>query len=224
LAAAGSPCPKSNLALETLCRAYWYPLYAYVRRRGHNPEDAQDLTQEFFRRLLASDWIARADPRKGRFRTFLLSGLQNFLSNEWQKAHRIKRGRGQSLISLDAVAAEQRYELEPADLASPDKLFDRRWAMTVLESVLVRLESEQLEAGVGKRFRALRPVVLGELTDEGYARLSLQFQVSESTVKSWAHRLRQRYRDLLREEVGQTVGNPKEVNEELRHLLRVLSL
>jgi RNA polymerase sigma-70 factor (ECF subfamily) len=210
-------------ALETLCQLYWYPLYAYLRRRGYSPEDAQDLTQEFFQRLLASDWIARADRSKGRFRTFLLSGLQNFLANEWQKANRLKRGGGRSPISLDAATAEQRYALEPAELASPDKLFDRRWAITVLESVLGRLESEQQDAEARNRFQALRSVLLGEPSDQGYAFLATRFQVSESTVKSWVHRLRRRYRELLRQEVAQTVAEPGEVQEELRHLLRVLS-
>jgi RNA polymerase sigma factor (sigma-70 family) len=223
VAAGTASSPNSNLALETLCRTYWYPLYAYIRRRGHTTEDAQDLTQEFFRRLLASDWISRADRSKGRFRTFLLGGLQNFLANEWQKANRLKRGGGESPVSLDAAVAEQRYALEPADLASPDKLFDRRWAMTVLESVLARLEAEQKEAGATERFKALRTVLLGEPSQDGYATLAARFGVSESTVKSWVHRLRGRYRELLQEEVAQTVESREDVQAELRHLMQALS-
>jgi DNA-directed RNA polymerase specialized sigma24 family protein len=153
--------PGAFAALEELCRAYWYPLYAYVRRRGHSPEDAQDLTQEFFQRLLASDWIARADQNKGRFRTFLLCGLKNFLANEWQKAGRLKRGAGKVLLELDGLQAEDRYKIEPAELASPDKLFERRWALTLLETVLQRLEAEQATSEAGEQFLALRGVLVG---------------------------------------------------------------
>src|SRR5262245_35412684 len=185
VAARGATLPGAVEALERLCRAYWYPLYAYVRRRGYSPENAQDLTQEFFHRLLASDWIARADQGKGRFRTFLLGGLENFLANEWQKAQRIKRGGGRELIALDALAAEERYRLEPPDATSPDKLFDRRWALTLLDRVLGRLEAEMTGRSDGQRFFALREVLLGEPSPRGYAALAQQMSVSESTVKSW---------------------------------------
>jgi RNA polymerase sigma-70 factor (ECF subfamily) len=223
LAAGHGQSPLAAAALEQLCRTYWYPLYAFVRRRGHNPEEAQDLTQDFFHRLLTSDWLARADQSKGRFRTFLLCGLQNFLANEWQKQQRLKRGAGHQTIPLDALAAENRYQLEPADLASPDKLFERRWALTLLETVVERLEAEENQAGAAARFEALREVLLGEPTVEGYAALAERFGVTESTVKSWVHRLRRRYRERLREEVAHTVGSPAEVQDELRHLMRVLT-
>jgi DNA-directed RNA polymerase specialized sigma24 family protein len=215
--------PGAFEALGVLCRAYWYPLYAYVRRCGHSPEDAQDLTQEFFQRLLASDWIARADQAKGRFRTFLLCGLKNFLSNEWQKSGRLKRGAGKVFVALDGLEAEERYRVEPADVASPDKLFERRWAFTLLESVLQRLGAEHSEPDEAERFAALRPVLVGEPTAEGYAGLARRFGVTENTVKSWVHRLRSRYRELLREAVAQTVASHEEVQEELRFLSRVLS-
>jgi RNA polymerase sigma factor (sigma-70 family) len=221
-AAGATPSPASERALEKLCRAYWYPLYAYLRRCGHSADDAQDLVQEFFQRLLTSSWIARADRNKGRFRTFLLCGLQNFLANERQKANRLKRGGRHSFISLDAATAEERYALEPADLASPDKLFDRRWAMMILERVLARLQAEQAELGAAERFEALRSTLLGEPRAETYDKLAGRFAVAESTVKSWVHRLRQRYRELLREEVARTVAGPAEVQEELRHVLRAL--
>lgn len=223
LAAGRDASPEARAAMETLCRAYWYPLYAYVRRGGHSPDDAQDLTQEFFHRLLSCDWVARADKTRGRFRTFLLSGLQNFLANEWQKANRLKRGAGTVTIALDALDAEERYRVEPADVASADKLFDRRWALTLLDRVLARLQTEQAAAGFADRFEALRPALLGEPNDEGYIALARRFGVTESTVKSWVHRLRGRYRELLREEVAQTVGAPEETQDELRHLMRVLS-
>ena len=223
LAAGQSSSPQAAAALEQLCRTYWYPLYAYVRRRGFGPEEAQDLTQEFFCRLLASDWLARADSDKGRFRTFLLCGLQNFLANEWQKTRRLKRGGGREHIALDALDAEERYRLEPTDSASADRLFDRRWALTLLERVLARLQAETSGDGDGERFAALRDVLLGEPSAEGYAALAQRSGVSESTVKSWAHRLRRRYRELLREEVAQTVSNREELEDELRHLFRVLA-
>jgi RNA polymerase sigma-70 factor (ECF subfamily) len=223
LAAGGDSSPSARAALEQLCRTYWYPLYAYARRRGQGPEDAQDLTQEFFRRLLLSDWIARADQNKGRFRTFLLCGLENFLANEWQKAQRIKRGGGREFIALDALNAEERYRLEPPDAASADKLFERRWALTLLERVLARLQAELSASGDAERFEALRSALLGEPSPEGYAGLAKQFGVSESAVKSWVRRLRQRYRELLREEVAHTVNSQEDVEDELRHLFRVLA-
>jgi DNA-directed RNA polymerase specialized sigma24 family protein len=221
---AGDPSlPGAVEALEKLCRAYWYPLYAYVRRRGHSPEDAQDLTQDFFQRLLASDWIGRADQAKGRFRTFLLCGLKNFLANEWQKAGRLKRGGGKVFVALDGLEAEERYKVEPADVASADTLFERRWALTLLEAVLQRLEAEQEGPTAVEQFSALRGVLVGEPSEEGYAALSRRFGVAENTVKSWAYRLRARYRALLREAVAQTVDGPDEVQEELRFLARVLA-
>ncbi len=223
MAAGDATLPGAVEALEELCRAYWYPLYAYVRRRGHLPEDAQDLTQEFFQRLLASNWIARADQAKGRFRTFLLCGLQNFLANEWQKSGRLKRGGGRAFVALDGLEAEERYRVEPVDVASADRLFGRRWALTLLEGVLHRLESEQSAPEAAERFAALRPVLVGEPSGEGYEALAARFGVAENTVKSWVHRLRVRYRELLREAVAQTVAGPEEVEDELRFLARVLS-
>ena len=215
--------PDAAEALEQLCRAYWYPLYAYVRRRGHSPENAQDLTQEFFRRLLSSDWIARADQAKGRLRTFLLCGMQNFLSNEWQKAGRLKRGGGAAVVAMDGLEAEARYRIEPVDLVSADRLFERRWALTLLETVLERLEAEQSGTDTRKRFLALRQVLAGEPGADGYAAFAQRFGVAENTVKSWVHRLRARYRELLQEAVAQTVAGPAEIQGELRFLARVLS-
>jgi DNA-directed RNA polymerase specialized sigma24 family protein len=223
VAAGDATLPGAAEALDQLCRAYWYPLYVYVRRRGHLPEDARDLTQEFFQRLLTSDWIARADQTKGRFRTFLLCGLQNFLGNEWQKAGRLKRGGGSVFVALDGLEAEERYQVEPVDVASADKLFERRWALTLLETVLQRLESEQSGPEARERFAVLRQVLVGEPSDEGYAALARRFAATENTVKSWVHRLRVRYRELLREAVAQTVAGPDEVQDELRFLARVLS-
>jgi RNA polymerase sigma-70 factor (ECF subfamily) len=209
--------------MDRFCRAYWYPLYAYVRRRGFAAQDAEDLTQDFFHHLLASDWVSRADPSKGRFRTFLLCGIQNFLANEWQRGQRIKRGGGRPAVPLDALSAEQRYLIEPKEIATADKLFDRRWALTLVERALERLESELSATETSNRFTALREVLLGEPSDKGYAALALQFKVSESTVKSWVRRFRLRYREILREEVQQTVSNLDDTEDELRYLMRVLT-
>jgi RNA polymerase sigma-70 factor (ECF subfamily) len=223
LSAARAPSPESQAALEDLCRAYWYPLYAYVRRRGRSPEDAQDLTQEFFYRLLGSDWIARADRTKGRFRSFLLRGLQNFLANEWQKVNRVKRGGGGEIVALVGLEAEERYQIEPVDLASADRLFERRWALTLLDRVLERLRTEQIQAGLETRFEVLRGTLVGEPVESGYRLLAQRFGVTESTVQSWVHRLRARYRELLQDEVAQTVASAEEIQDELRHLAQVLN-
>jgi RNA polymerase sigma-70 factor (ECF subfamily) len=223
VAAGDASSPESQAALEALCRAYWPPVYAYVRRRGYGIHDAQDLTQEFFRRLLASDWIARADRTKGRFRSFLLAGVQNFLANEWQKNARLKRGAGLDIIPLDAFATEERHTFEPATEPSADKIFDRRWALTLLQRVLDQLQAEQAGEGDSRRFEALRPVLLGQLDPQGYAALAQRFAVTESAIKSWVQRFRQRYRQLLRQEVAQTVGSAEEVEDELRYLLRIVA-
>jgi len=223
MAAGDITAPESASALQQLCQSYWYPLYAYVRRRGFSPEDAEDLTQEFFHHLLASDWLVRADPNKGRFRTFLLCGIQNFLGNEWQRMRRLKRGGGHQTIPLDALEAEERYRIEPKDVSTADKLFERRWALTLLEGVLARLEAEMAGTDAGERFDALRPVLLGDPGEKRYAALAQDFSVSESTIKSWVHRLRQRYRELLREAVEQTVSKREEIDDELRHLARILA-
>jgi RNA polymerase sigma-70 factor (ECF subfamily) len=212
----------AKAALEELCRAYWYPVYAFIRKNGYSPPDAQDATQSFFGNLLAGNWITRADPAKGRFRTFLLGGVKHFLLNEWQKHRRLKRGAGVRLIELDGLEAEERYRIEPAELDSPDKLFERRWALTLLDRVLRRLRAEQT-AATATRFEALQPALLGEPSTEGYAELARQWGVTESTVKSWVFRLRRRYRQLLRDEVSPTVESPDAVLDELRHLFRILS-
>jgi RNA polymerase sigma-70 factor (ECF subfamily) len=223
VAAGDAALPGAAEALEQLCRAYWYPLYAYVRRCGHSAEDARDLTQEFFHRLLASDWIARADQAKGRFRTFLLCGMKYFLANEWQKQGRLKRGGGKIFVALDGLDAEERYRVEPAELASADRLYERGWALTLLDTVFRRLEEEQTGEGALERFGALRNVLVGEPSEEGYVALAQRLGVAEGTVKSWVHRLRQRYKQLLREAVAQTVNGPEEVQDELRFLARALA-
>lgn len=214
---------RARDALAKLCRTYWYPLYTYVRRRGQAPEDAQDLTQEFFARLLEHNWVGNADQTKGRFRSFLLSAMNHFLSDEWDKARAQKRGGGVPLVPLQFDTAETRYGVEPADNTSPERSFELRWALTLLEEVLKRLQSEYEQEGKADLFAALNPCLVGERTSQPYAELAKKLGVSEGTVKSAVHRLRQRYRQLLRDEIANTVAGPAEVDEEMRHLFAVLA-
>ena len=215
--------PESAVALEKLCGAYWYPLYAYVRRRGKSPEDAKDLTQEFFARLLERHWVGRADQQKGRFRSFLLSAMNRFMADEWDKARAQKRGGGQLAVPLQFDAAETRYGMEPADRTTPENSFERRWALTLLDEVLQRLRSEYEQDGRGEYFTTLHSCLVGDRTAQPYAELAVSLGVSEGTVKSAVHRLRLRYRELLRDEIAQTVASPGDVDEELRHLFTVLA-
>ncbi len=223
LTAGRSDTPHAQAALANLCQTYWYPLYAYVRRRGHSPEDAQDLTQEFFARLLEHNWVGRADQQKGRFRSFLLSAMNHFLADEWDKARAQKRGGGVPPVPLQFDTAETRYGHEPVDKTSPEQNYERRWALTLLDRVLQRLRSEYEQEGKAELFTELHPCLVGDRTAQPYAELAVKLGVNEGTVKSAVHRLRQRYRQLLRDEIAQTVANPGEVNEELHHLFAALA-
>jgi RNA polymerase sigma-70 factor (ECF subfamily) len=215
--------PDSAEALETLCRAYWTPLFAYLRRDGHDFHAAQDLTQEFFARLLAGESLAAVHPGKGRFRSFLLAALRHFLANEWDRAHCLKRGGGCAIFSLDAAAEEQREALEPSDHASPTRLFERRWAETVLARVNARLRHEYEAAGQAARFDALKVYLLNDHDPVSYAATAARLGLTESAVKSAIYKLRQRYGDMFRAEIAQTVDDPAEVEAEIRHLLAALS-
>ncbi len=210
-------------ALEQLCRTYWYPLYAFVRRKGHSPHDAQDLTQAFFARLLEKNYVAQADRERGRFRTFLLAALTHFLADEWDKARRLKRGGGREVISFDAASAEERYRLEPIDQLDAAKLYERRWVTTVFDQVLARLEKEFRDSGKGGLFDQLKGSLLAEEPALSYAAVGAQLSLTESAVKQAVHRMRRRYGELFREEIAQTVAGPGEVEEELKHLFAVLS-
>jgi RNA polymerase sigma-70 factor (ECF subfamily) len=224
LAAGREESPQAAEALGKLCRTYWYPLYAYIRRRGHSPEDAQDLTQEFFARLLEKHSVAGADREKGRFRSFLLGALKHFLADEKDKAEAKKRGGGRTIISLEQACAEERFGAEPADELSPDKIFDRRWALTVLEQATTRLRAQYQGEGQAQLFDSLKSYVTGERAALSYAEAAARLGLSESAVKSAIYRLRRRYHGLVREEVAQTVADPKELEEEIRHLMAVFSL
>jgi len=224
VAAAGrSDTTRARDALAKLCQTYWFPLYAYVRRRGHAPEDAKDLTQEFFARLLERNWVADADQEKGRFRSFLLSALNHFLADEWDKARAQKRGGGVASVPLQFDTAETRYGVEPVDNVTPERIFERRWALTLLEEVLKRLQAEYVREGKSDLFVALNPCLVGERTSQPYAELAEKLGLTEAAVKTSVHRLRQRYRQLLRDEIAHTVTRPDEVDDELRHLFAVLA-
>lgn len=223
LAAGQGESLEATVALEQLCRAYWYPLYAHARRRGHVIEEAQDLTQEFFARLLARRWISRADARRGRFRSFLLGAFDHFLANEWDRARCEKRGGGQAHFPFDALAAERLYLLEPGPGLNAEELYERDWALRLLEQVRGRLREEYVRAGQAERFELWERFLPGEESPPSYAAAAGQFGVAEGTLKSGVHRLKQRYGQLLREEISQTVAGPEEVEDELRHLLAILA-
>ena len=223
LAAGGGDGSQARQALEKLCGAYWYPLYAFVRRRGYSAHDAQDLTQGFFARLLQKKDLAGVDRTKGRFRSFLLASLEHYLANEWDRARAQKRGGGCTLISIDDVDAEARYLGEPEGQTTAEQLFDRRWALTLLDQVLARLREEMVQAGKARQFEALKFCLTGEKA-AGYAEIGRQLGTSEGALKVAIHRLRERYRMLLRAEIANTVGSPAEVDEELRQLFAALSV
>lgn len=222
LAAGQGDSMKSTVALENLCSTYWYPLYAYVRRRGQEPEAAKELTQEFFARLLAKGLLAGVDPTKGRFRSWLLGVMNHFLAHEWARVCAQKRGGGQPAFSLDETRAEERYRLEPVDESSPEKIFDRRWAFTVLEQAEVRLRKEHEAAGKGELYSRLKAFVSMDGEAASYEEASQRLGLTPSAVKSAIHRLRQRYQESIREEIAQTVTSASEVDDEIRYLLSVI--
>ncbi len=223
LAAGPRDTPKSAAAREELCRTYWYPLYAYVRRRGYSPEDAQDLTQEFFARFLADDSMGRADRRRGRFRSYLLGAFNHFLSDEWDRNHRIKRGGQACQVPLDAASGEARYALEPVDERSPDKLFERRWALALLDGVWRQLHQEYEAAGKERLFAPLSGFLAGAVEHESYRQAAQELQMTEGATRVAVHRLRRRYAELFRQAVADTVEHPDEIADEMRYLVSVLS-
>lgn len=221
--AAGDPdAPESRESLTVLCNAYWYPLYAYIRRRGHSPEQAQDLTQDFFAFVLEGDFFARADPDRGRFRAFLRTVCSRYLANIFHRTTAQKRGGGQPVLSIDTVDAEGRYIRELADEATPERIFDRSWAMTLLGRVLDRLGQEYDDAGRGSTFEALRGVLTGDNDVSSYATIAERLNSNEGAVRVAAHRLRRRYGVLLRQEIAATVDDPTEIDDEIRSLFAAL--
>ncbi|MCX6927403.1 MAG: ECF-type sigma factor [Verrucomicrobia bacterium] len=214
--------PESAQALERLCSGYWYPLYAYVRRQGHTPHDAQDLVQDFFAYFLKHNYFRLADRARGRFRTFLLTSLQHFLVNEWRKTNRQRRGGSRRILSLDEEMAESRFAAEPAIEQPPDTLYDRGWAAVLLERALAALRAEFEHSGRQGLYERLKVFVWGEKSALSYGAMAAQLGMTEGSVKVAVHRLRQRYGEILRAEVALTVTTTAEVNEELRYLVSVI--
>lgn len=222
LAAGQQASPQAEDALAVLCRTYWYPLYAYVRRQGYEVHDAQDLTQEFFSRLLAKHYLGQVDRKRGKFRSFLLGALKHFLANEWDRARAAKRGGGQTHIRLDDSATEERYRLEASSKLTADKLFERRWALALLETALDRLRDDFAAAHKEALFDRLKIFLTGETASISYAELAAELKQSEGSIKVLVHRMRQRYRDLVRKEIARTVSSPEEIDEELADLMSAL--
>lgn len=208
-------------AMGDLVQTYWFPLYAYLRRRGHAPAQAEDLVQGFFAQLLEKDALARVDRERGKFRSFLLASLQNFLANEWDKSHAAKRGGGAEIVALDALEAEARYAAEPVDSMTAERVFERRWALAVLEQVLARLREDYAGRKQAEIFAALEHVLTAG-DGESYGAIGARLGMTEAAVKVAAHRLRRRYRELLREEIAQTVSQDSLVEDEIRQLLACL--
>jgi RNA polymerase sigma-70 factor (ECF subfamily) len=218
IAAGSGSSPAAELALEELCRTYWFPLYAYVRRQTPTREDAEDLTQAFFARFLEKNYLEKLTSQKGKFRAFLLAALKHFLANEWDRAKRQKRGGGLMPLSLDWQDADARYQIEPQDNSSPDRLYDRAWAVTLLEKVLARLRDENATADKARLFEQLRPFLMVGASVIPYGEAATRLNLSEGAVRVAVHRLRRRYRELLREEISQTLSDAAQIEEEMRTL------
>jgi RNA polymerase sigma factor (sigma-70 family) len=224
LSAAGHQNPGQAVeSLEKLCALYWRPLYAYIRRQGESPHDAQDLTQEFFLRLLTKNYLNAVDQGKGRFRSFLLAALKHFLSNERDKARAQKRGGGQSPLPLDFTGEETHLTFQPTDNITPEILFERRWATTLLEQALARLRQEYTGQGKESLFEKLKTTLTEGRGNLAYSALAASLNLSEAAVKMAVHRLRQRYRECLRAEIAQTVATPDEIEDELRYVMGVFA-
>lgn len=220
LAASRPPSPASAEALETICRAYWHPLYAYVRRCGQSPHDAQDLTQEFFRRLLEKRWLESADREKGRLRTFLILALKHFMANEWRRESALKRGGGQSHIPLETALAESRFAADST--SPPEELFDRQWALTLLDLTVKKLQAELAAADRTAYFDKLKSCLTAGRGEMDYDEIAQQLGVTAGAARVAAHRLRKRFRQLYREEIAQTLADPADLDGELQHLAAAL--
>ncbi len=223
LTAGGADSPAAHVALERLCQTYWYPLYAFVRRQGASPEDAKDLTQGFFARAIAQKYFAQVDRSKGRFRTFLLVCLKHFMADarDWERAE--KRGGGQTIVTFDALNAEERYEREPADTVTPEKLYDLQWALTLAEQARAKLREEYAAAGKGDLYDHLNFLEPGAAERLTHAEIGCRLNKTESAIKNEAARFRRRFYELLRAEVAQTVSSVPEIDEEIRYVLQLLA-
>lgn len=215
--------PESRSALAELCQRYWYPLYGYVRRRGYQSAEAQDLTQQFFAALLETNLVSHASAERGRFRTFLLASLENFLANEWDKQNRLKRGGGHSILSIDWQAGESRWAAEPATHETPERQFLRQWTVTLLNRVMDHLRDEYIANDKARHFELFEPTLVGHEHGESYARIAAELTLSADAVRQAASRFRRRYRELLRHEIEQTVADTAEIDDEIRSLFNDLS-
>lgn len=222
LAATQRDSPASTAALEAICRAYWYPLYAYVRRCGQSHADAQDLTQEFFRRLLEKNWLEAADRDKGKLRTFLIVSLKNFMSNQWRRACAQRRGGGQAHEQFDTTFAESRYAADTHSLA-PEETFDQQWALTLLDLTVTRLRAEFVAAGKSGDFEALKDSLMAVRGAIDYASVAKRLGASEGAARVAVHRLRKRFREIYREEIAVTLAKDEDLEAELRHLASALA-
>tara|TARA_R110002096_G_scaffold44670_2_gene120916 strand:+ start:1595 stop:2362 length:768 start_codon:yes stop_codon:yes gene_type:complete len=223
LAAQGNDSIPAGRALANLCETYWYPLYAFVRRKGHSSHDAQDLTQAFFEKLLEKNYLGDVVQEKGRFRSFLLVSLKHFLANEWKRSQAAKRGGGTVLLSLDDTEAEARYQREPAEDMNAERLFERRWAMTMLDLVMSRLREEMAATNKLDLFNELKDRLSGGGDAESFAESGKRLNLSEGAARVASHRMKKRYREILRESIGETVADPSEVEDEIRYLIAILS-
>jgi len=222
IAAGPNDSEAANAAMARLCQTYWHPLYMYVRRLGHRPEDAQDLTQEFFARLLAKDYLKAVDRAKGKFRSFLLTAVKRFLANEWDRANRQKRGGGKEALSLDAKEFEGRQPRGLVDDRTPEKVFEQQWATVLLEQVFSHLAMELAAEGKANLFQELRGFLTGGTEGDSYPQAAQRLEMSEGTVRVNVHRLRHRYRELLRLEISHTVDSPEGIDDEIRCLFAAL--
>jgi RNA polymerase sigma-70 factor (ECF subfamily) len=220
---AGDQTPAAGVALGQLCQIYWMPLYTFLRKKGHQPAEAEDIVQAFLARMIEKSAFAAADPHRGRFRSFLISSLQNFVANDRQEQQAIKRGGQVKKFSLDFSKAEEAYHREPWTDLTAEKIFDRQWAMDLLKQVLGQLEAECVKAGKLPLFERLRPALSGDGLEAGYAAIAEEFHISTDAVKMSVNRLRKRYRSLLRQNIADTVASPDDIDDELRHLFAALS-
>jgi len=223
LAASSQSTGRARDALATLCQTYWYPLYTYLRRRGHNPEDAEDLTQGFFTHLFEKRALRAADPERGRFRSFLLASLQHYVSNEHARARTQKRGGSTVLLPLQLDNAEGRYRREPSDERTPETLFDRRWALTVLDRVAATLREEFCRRGKEAVFDGLEDHLIGDADRLSYREVGARLGLSEVAARVAVYRLRWRFGELLRRQIGETVANPQDIEDEIRYLMRAIA-
>jgi RNA polymerase sigma-70 factor (ECF subfamily) len=224
LAAADDPTTESRKALADLCRIYWRPVYAFIRRRGHDPDQSQDLTQGFFTLLLEKNYLREADPQRGRFRSFLLASVQHFLANEWDRARALKRGGGRVPVSIDTTDAESWYEPAAVEHETPESIFERRWALSLLEHVMARLKSEFTEQGKAAEFDRLLLFLNGEPNQTSYETVAGELGISSGSLRTAAYRFRRKYRKLVRAQIVETVSSPEETDDEIRFLLSTLKV